>query len=106
MEVTNWFCAADPYIADDTLRANVAFGIHKADVDDNRVRECLYLAGLESYLLQLKGGLDSGCGGYGDQMSGGQKQRMAIARALYQKPIILVLDEATSALDIETEKEF
>ena len=98
------FVPQDPYIADDTLRANVAFGIHKADVDDTRVRECLYLAGLESYLLQLKCGLDSGCGGYGDQMSGGQKQRMAIARALYQKPIILVLDEATSALDIETER--
>jgi ABC-type multidrug transport system fused ATPase/permease subunit len=98
------FVPQEPYIADATLRANVAFGVPDDEVDEARVRECLELANLGAFLSELKAGLDTGLGDRGERMSGGQKQRVAIARALYRQPALLVLDEATSALDAENER--
>jgi ATP-binding cassette, subfamily B, bacterial PglK len=94
----------EAFIADATLRANVAFGMPADEVDEARVRECLELANLGAFLSELKAGLDTGLGDCGKRMSGGQKQRVAIARALYRQPALLVLDEATSALDAENER--
>jgi ATP-binding cassette, subfamily B, bacterial PglK len=88
-----------PYIADDTLRANVAFGVPRDKVDDDQVRACLRQAQLEPLLAELEHGLDTSMGDRGTRVSGGQRQRIAIARALYGRPTLLVLDEATSALD-------
>jgi ABC-type multidrug transport system fused ATPase/permease subunit len=88
-----------PFMADDTLRANVAFGVPREQVDDVWVLECLKLAHLESVLAELEQGLDTRLGDRGLRLSGGQRQRIAIARALYGRPRLLVLDEATSALD-------
>jgi ATP-binding cassette, subfamily B, bacterial PglK len=88
-----------PFIADDTLRGNVAFGLARHDVDDARVRDCLHLAHLDDLLAELPHGLDAPLGDRGLRVSGGQRQRIAIARALYKRPRLLVLDEATSALD-------
>jgi ABC-type multidrug transport system fused ATPase/permease subunit len=88
-----------PYIADDTLRANVAFGVHQRDVDDAWVKACLERAQLGELLAELPQGLDTSMGDRGTRVSGGQRQRIAVARALYNRPKLLVLDEATSALD-------
>jgi len=94
-----------PFITDDSLRANVAFGVPRRLVDDRRVVECLRLANLADLPDELEHGLDTRMGERGARLSGGQRQRVAIARALFNRPEILVLDEATSALDTLSEGE-
>jgi HlyD family secretion protein len=93
------YVAQTPYLSDDTLRANVAFGVPRDKVDDEQVRACLHRAQLAPLLAELEQGLDTPMGDRGVRVSGGQRQRIAIARALYGRPSLLVLDEATSALD-------
>lgn len=94
-----------PYIADDTLKANVALGIPRKEIDEARVRQCLALANLAEFVDTLPQGMNTPVGDRGIRMSGGQRQRLAIARAFYQNPQVLVLDEATSSLDTVSEKE-
>jgi ATP-binding cassette, subfamily B, bacterial PglK len=94
-----------PFISDDTLRANVAFGVHRSSVDDRWVLDCLRMANVADLAAELEHGLDTRLGERGSRLSGGQRQRVAIARALYNRPEILVLDEATSALDALSEAE-
>lgn len=94
-----------PYIADDTLKANVALGTSRREVDEARVRQCLDLANLTEFVGTLPLGINTPVGDRGVRMSGGQRQRLSIARAFYQSPQLLVLDEATSSLDLVSEKE-
>ena len=91
------------FMLDDTVRANVAFGIEPDKISDELVWECLAEAQLADYIKTVPDGLDTRVGERGIRLSGGQIQRIGIARALYRKPDILVFDEATSALDLETE---
>jgi ATP-binding cassette, subfamily B, bacterial PglK len=95
----------EPFLLDDTIRRNVAFGIADADVDDRRVTTALRRAQLAEFVGGLRDGLDTLLGERGTRLSGGQRQRVAIARALYHDPEVLVFDEATSALDTTTERE-
>ena len=91
------------YLIDDTIRRNVAFGITDDIINDELIWSVLEKAQMKKYVEELPDGLDTIIGERGVKFSGGQAQRLAIARALYKKPEILVLDEATSALDGETE---
>ena len=92
------------YLTDDTLRNNVAFGIPSDQIDEGAVARAVQAAQLDTFLANQPHGLDTVVGERGVRLSGGQLQRIGIARALYHDPSVLVLDEATSALDTLTEK--
>ena len=81
----------------------MALGLPDVLIDDELVWEALERAHLADFLRENRQGLDTAVGERGFRFSGGQRQRLGIARALYARPKLLVLDEATSALDAETE---
>ena len=92
------------FIADDTLAHNVALGIPHDQIDWQRLTHVLDVVQLSDLVKELPQGVSTQVGERGARVSGGQIQRLGIARALYRDRPILVLDEATSALDVETEE--
>ncbi|WP_417482581.1 ABCB family ABC transporter ATP-binding protein/permease [Maricaulis sp.] len=93
----------DVVLFNDTLRANVIYGRPEASEAD--ILDALERAQLGEFVRQLPEGLETRVGERGLKLSGGEKQRVGVARAILKNPAVLVLDEATSALDSETEKE-
>lgn len=93
----------DVMIANGSIKDNVGMGYPAESVPDSYVWDALKIAQLDDFVRGLDFGLDSQVGDRGTKISGGQRQRLGIARAMFTKPQLLVLDEATSSLDGETE---
>lgn len=94
-----------PGLVSGTILENVALAESDDQINREQALEALELANLSSLIAELPNGLDTPLGKLQDGLSGGQMQRLGLARALYTKPGLLVMDEATSALDAESEAE-
>ena len=106
--ITKWpgaisYVPQDVVITRGTIRENVALGFPREAATDDLVMSALKVAHLDKFVADLPNGVDTEIGERGTDISGGQRQRLGIARAMFTKPHILVLDEATSSLDGETE---
>ena len=93
----------DVVISNGTVRENIGIGYPIEVVTDELVESAIKIANLSNFVKGLPQGLETQMGERGTKISGGQRQRLGIARAMFTKPQLLVLDEATSSLDGETE---
>ena len=105
----NWsrrvaYISQAPFFLDDSIKNNIAFAEEEEKIDINKIYECLKLSQLDKFINDLDDRIDTHIGEDGTRMSGGQLQRLAIARALYQDFDLIILDESLNALDNENEK--
>jgi ATP-binding cassette, subfamily B, bacterial PglK len=106
--VSSWpgaiaYVPQDVVISNGTVRENIGIGYPLEVVTDDLVNAAVKVANLTNFVDSLPLGLETQMGERGARISGGQRQRLGIARAMFTKPLLLVLDEATSSLDGETE---
>ena len=95
------FVSQDPFLFYGTIKQNVSYA---RDATDEEIFNALDMAGASEFISQLPDGLESMVGDRGVMLSGGQRARISLARALLNDPDLLILDEASAALDAETEK--
>ena len=98
------FVPQDIFIISDSIRRNIAFGVNDKDIDDKKINYCLKEVQLDGLISSLSDGINHKLLENGKNLSGGQIQRIGIARALYYEPDIIVFDESTSSLDLINEE--
>lgn len=96
------YVSQDPILFNDTFQNNISFGVEEASIEE--IMEASNVAHAHEFIVDSPDGYLSNIGDSGNKMSGGQRQRLSIARAVLKNPPIMILDEATSALDTESEK--
>jgi len=99
------FVSQDVFLSNRSIAENVAIGQEPDDIDEDRVWDALRSARVDGVIRAMPEGIWSIAGERGSRVSGGQRQRLGIARALFRNPSLLILDEATSSLDATTESE-
>ena len=93
------------YILDDSIIENIVFSEDKEKINFDRINRILKITSLDKFINELPEKLNTIVGPNAKKISGGQAQRIAIARALYQDTNIMIFDEATNSLDADTERE-
>ena len=100
------YVAQDTFLIDDSIKRNIAFGQVDSKIDNRKISSSIEKAQLSNFIKTLPNDLETVVGEKGVEISGGQKQRLGIARALYNDPGVLIFDESTSSLDEATERNF
>ncbi|MBI3677418.1 MAG: ABC transporter ATP-binding protein [Proteobacteria bacterium] len=95
------YVSQDPFLFHDTVRRNLLWA--NPGASESEIWAALAFVGADDFVRRLESGLDTIVGERGTLMSGGERQRIALARGLLRKPVLLVLDEATNAIDIKSE---
>ena len=96
------FVAQNPKLINASLKENIALGEEQENIDIKKVKYLIKVVGLNTFVRSKKNGINYYLGDNGNKLSGGQIQRIGIARAIYGNPEVLFLDEATNALDEKT----
>ena len=106
---SNWmnkigYVSQDIFLINDTIEKNIAFASNLSEIDTFKLNKSAKVAEIDKLIDKLPNKFKTLVGERGINLSGGEKQRISIARAMYNNPEILIFDEATSALDISTEE--
>jgi ATP-binding cassette, subfamily C, bacterial len=96
------YISQDPFLFHDTIRRNMLWA--KPNATETEMWEALAFAGADGIVKRMDGGLDAIVGERGSLVSGGERQRIALARAVLRKPRLLLMDEATNAIDVDGER--
>ena len=99
------FVQQNIFLINGSIKENIAFGENLDDIDINKLNKVIKMSNLNSFLKSLPDGINSIVGEKGSKISGGQSQRISIARSLYRNPSLIIFDEATNALDKINEEE-
>ena len=108
-KIKNWqnkigYVPQNLYLFDDTILSNITFGEDEKKIDQEKFKKAVKIARIENFISGLEFKEKTIVGNNGVRISGGERQRIGIARALYKMPEILIFDESTSSLDSENEK--